>query len=552
MKFLLVATATFAALTVAGVSTDCAAADDTVSLAVPYSATQTTTIGSGLDFDLINQARFSCAPVAEADIVWLDSQGAIATKATIELVTSYSSLAKTLNLESDYKSKADVSIVALKGGASVHLNVKYDTFAKDESRSLALVVKAQSDYGRKGLRNAPALDKKYQDLIDNKKYSEFRQRCGTHIVLAEHRMSMVAVVITLSDVSSSARQSLQSMFETSGKFGGTIDAAAVSASSEMATTWKQLIETAARLGKMHIDFESKGGQGISDALKLKITNDPTKIDQILEKLAEVGGSFTNNNSAVVEYAVLPNTAYGLRTTLVNPEKLARLNSYYLQLSKVDFALQRIDGYRTGLPQMYNKVYVPEVGKLKLQRANLVTLVEGCVLNDTCPYLNPAGLDVLFLEDIIVPESFELSCFYKRFDSISGNIKTNVLDSAALILRAQARLSDFVSVPNAIVSRLADHGSGVGSSMFQSVAISEPDAYGTARIKAQLDTIRFNPIAELSVNSVKVVNMDDIVAARKRLLGSIYGLEIQAKNGLVVMNSVGPPYGGNCPVQMPAL
>jgi hypothetical protein len=89
-------------------------------------------------------------------------------------------------------------------------------------------------------------------------------------------------------------------------------------------------------------------------------------------------------------------------------------------------------------------------------------------------------------------------------------------------------------------------------MFQSIAISEPDAYGTARIKAQLDTIRFNPKVELSVNSVKVVNMDDIVTARKRLLGSIYGLEIQAKNGLVIMNSVGPPFGGNCPVQMPAL
>ena len=543
--------ATVVAVIAAGAPPAWSADVEDVNMAVPYSATLPTTVGTGLDFDLINQARFTCAPVKETDLIWLDTQGSIETKATIELVTDYTSLAKTLNLEVDYKSKADVSIAALKGGASVDMNIKYDTFAKDESRTLALVVKAQSDYGRKGLRNRPPLDAKYQALIDSGDFAKFRELCGTHTVTAEHHTAMIATVITLSDVSASARQSLQTMFKTGANFGGTISAATVSGSVDMTTTWKQLIETGNQLGKMHIDFESKGGLGIPDATKLAITNDPRKLDVILAQLATVGTSFTKENSGIAEYVVASNSGYGLRTELVNPEKLDRLNSYYLALSKVDFALKRIDDYKTSLPSMYTMVYVPVVGKLKLQRSNLVTLVEKCVLKDDCPYVAAARLDVLYVEDIVQPDTFEMNCYYKRFDSNSGNIKTNVLNTAALVLTGKARLTNYVSVPTAIVSRLGDTGVGSGSPIFQSFSMAVPDAMGTARFKAQLDTIYFNPTANITDNAVTVTNLNDIVAARKRALGSIYGLEIQARNGQTVMNSVGPAYGGDCPVQMPA-
>ncbi len=229
---------------------------DTGSLAVPYSATSTTTIGSGIDVDLINQQRFNCLTFQDSDIKWLDTDGSTRTTATVELVTDYKSLAKTLNLEADYKSKADVSIAALKAGASMSLNVKYDTFAKDENRSLAIVVKAQSDYGRKGLRKY-TLDQEFQDLLNANDDQTFRQRCGTHTVVAEHRTALVAAVILLNEVSASGRQSLESMFKSSGNFSGSINVAQVTASSESTASFKKLVETASKLSKMSISFESK-------------------------------------------------------------------------------------------------------------------------------------------------------------------------------------------------------------------------------------------------------------------------------------------------------
>jgi len=149
------------------------------SLTVPYSADGAGSVGSGIDIDLVDQVRFTCVQFAPEDIRWLDGDGAVATEATVNLVTNYASLAKTLNLDVDYKSKADVSMAKLKAGASVDLSIKYEDFARDEERSLALVFKAQSDYGRQGLQPYQ-LQQEFNDLVAQGKFDVFRQRCGTH------------------------------------------------------------------------------------------------------------------------------------------------------------------------------------------------------------------------------------------------------------------------------------------------------------------------------------------------------------------------------------
>lgn len=52
------------------------AADDYRSLSVPWSNNNPTTIGSGLDVDLVNQQRFTCLTVGDSNIQWLDGAGA--------------------------------------------------------------------------------------------------------------------------------------------------------------------------------------------------------------------------------------------------------------------------------------------------------------------------------------------------------------------------------------------------------------------------------------------------------------------------------------------
>ncbi|BAN22494.1 putative uncharacterized protein [Caballeronia insecticola] len=324
--------------------------DDYRSLSIPRSNNNAITIGSGIDVDLVNQQRSACLNYKDSDVAWLDGAGAVQTNATIELVSDYTSLAKTLNLEVDYKSKADVNFAALKAGASSSLNIKYDSFAKDENRNLAIVVKAFSDYGRRGLTQY-SLDEKFRHLIDDKKFDEFRTACGTHTVVAQHNQSMVAVVLLISASSAASKKSIEATYKTAFEGKATINAVGVSGNVEMGTRWKTIVETAERLGKIKIDFESRGGAGISDALKVAVSADPENINSILSTLTTIGTSFTQTTSAPVGYLLVPNTVFGVKEKVSDPAKLEALNNYYLQLTRVDYAISRVDGYNVSFPDL---------------------------------------------------------------------------------------------------------------------------------------------------------------------------------------------------------
>jgi hypothetical protein len=524
------------------------AAEDYRILSVPWSNNNPTTIGSGLDVDLINQQRFTCLAFDDQAVKWLDGGGAVQTTSTIEMVSDYETLAKTLNLEVDYKSKADVGIAALKAGSSVNLNVKYDTFAKDESRTLAIVVKAFSDYGRKGLVKY-SLDDKFSSLISDKMFDEFRAQCGTHTVVAQRNEAMVAVVIQLSDISAESKRTIQTAYNSTFGAKGSINGAEVSGNVEKQVKWKSLIETAKRMGTMKILFESRGGAGVSDALKVAVSSDPGKIDTILSALSSIGASFTQANSVPVEYLLVSNSVFGVKATISDASKLNTLNGYYLQLARVDYALSRIDGYKKSFPALA-AVYAssPEVLKLRSYREQLVAAVEACVLHDTCTYKPPKELGVQFAEDIIVPDTISLQCLYKRFDSLDRKVSVNVLNNAAVVLRGKARLTQFVSIPTAILTRLGPDSTPPRTMVtsWQALATSEPDANGMVKVLAQVDNQTFDPDVTISKGAVPVNNEQELSGVLDDILGSIYVINMQGTNGLFVQNAVGPPFGGDCP------
>ncbi|MCX4175641.1 MULTISPECIES: hypothetical protein [Paraburkholderia] len=536
-----------------GLTVNARGSDDFRTLSVPWSHSSPTTIGSGIDVDLINQQRFSCLNFVDTDLKWLDSDGAVSTSASIELVSDYKSLARTLGLEVDYKSKADVSIAALKAGGSLDLHLKYDSFAKDESRTAAIVIKAASDYGRRGLRNYP-LKADLAELITEGKFDEFRQRCGTHTVVAEHRDALVAIVITLSDITSSSKQAFEGMYKTSVSGSGTINAATVSGNADFSTRWNSLIEAAARMGTLKVSFESRGGAGISDATKLAITSDPTKIDQILAAISTIGASFTKENSAPVEYLLISNTAFGVKNKLSDTSKLDALNTYYLRLSRLDYALDKIDGYKSSFPDIYKNYYSKYLISLRSQRTELVNGIEACAIYDKCDYVMPAELSALFADDIVTADTVKLDCSYKRYDTADHKVKLNVLTNAAVVVRGRARLTEYVSLPTAILSRFGPEPNAPMQMVtaFQAFAMSAVGADGTSRIVAQVDNVIFTPDVSIATGTITINNLSEMTIQRQNLLASVYGIGIQAKNGMFTQNTVGPPYGGDCPLQSSAL
>lgn len=522
------------------------------SLAIPVSQGSAVTIGSGLDVDLINQQRYTCLDFVPGDVEWFDGAGAVSTTANIQLVTDYKSLAKTLDLEVDYKSKADVSVLSLSAGAAVDLNVKYSDFAKDESRSLAIVLKAESDYGRKGLSNYK-LKKEFSDLISQGDYAGYRGRCGTHTVVAERRKALVSVVIKISNVTSETKRSIEGLYRTSFSGSGSLDIAKLNAKVDAAAKWKNLIETASKVGDLSVSFESRGGAGIPDATKMLISNDPENLDNIIKALSGIGSSFTKEASSPTEYLLVSNSVFGAQIPAVDGKKLEYINSYFLRLAKIDYALGRISAYKNDYPELYSRFYSKPLAQLKGVRLNIVSYIEDCVLRDVCSYMPDKNLDLLFVEDVIRPDKLVLSCRYKRYstpvDEAGNRVMQDILTNISVELDGKVRFSDYVSVGGAILSRFGPNDDSVTViPEFPSLALSKTDESGESRIRAILDYKVVLPDVEVTSGTIVVRNRQDLDKVKNYFQESLYSVSMQSKkNNVSIINTLGPPFGGDCPV-----
>jgi hypothetical protein len=520
-------------------------------LSVPWSSSAATYIGSGIDVDLINQNRNICLDNSGDRVQWLDGAGALSTEATIELVSSYKALERTLGLEVDYKSKGSVNMKAIKAGASVDLNIKYSQMAKDESRSLAIVVKGQSNFGRRGLTKYEFLPE-FKALLTNGQLDTFRARCGTHSVVAQQNEVMVAVVILVTDLTSSTKSSLEGLYKSSVNASGTIKMAEVSGSSDKSVAWKNVVETAFQLGSVSVTFASRGGTGVADALKVLTVPNPREVANIVQTINGLGPSFTQANSAPVKYLLISNAALGYAAKVSDPSKLDTLNSYYLQLSRVDYALERVNGYQQSFPALHAAQYANSASVLSLRsyRKQLVDAIEACVISDKCDYRPPEKIAVLFLEDILLPDSVELSCSYQRVSSQNGKVQLDVLNNTSVVLRGRARLLDYIGLPSAVLARFGPDSTPPRKMVtaWQAYALSPNTAAdGTAKLLAQLDNQAFKADLDITEQTVFVKNAAQLEHLRNDILGSVYAVNIQAANGTFIRNTVGPPFAKDCPV-----
>lgn len=520
-------------------------------LSVPYSSTTPTVIGAGVDVDLINQNRSVCLDNSADRLQWLDGAGAISTEASIELVSSYKALERTLGLEVDYKSKGSVNIQAIKAGASVDLNMKYSEMAKDESRSLAIVVKGQSNFGRRGLMKYELLPE-FKTMLDNGQLDKFRERCGTHSVVAQQNEVMVAVVILVTELTSSTKSSLEGLYKSSINASGTIKIAEVSGSSDKSVAWKNVVETAFQLGAVSVTFASRGGTGVADALKVLTVPNPREVANIVQTINGLGPSFTQANSAPVKYVLISNAALGYTANVSDPSKLDTLNSYYLQLSRVDYALGRVSGYQQSFPALHAALYAQsaEVLSLRSYRKQLVDAIEACVVSDKCGYKPPEKIAMLFLEDILLPDSVELVCSYQRVSSKNGQVHLDVLNNTSVKLLGRARLLNYVGLQSAVLSRFGPDSTPPRKMVtsWQAFALApNVAADGTTKLLAQLDNQPFKADLDITEQTVFVKNAAQLERLRNDMLGSVYAVNIQASNGMFIRNTVGPPFAKDCPV-----
>jgi len=157
-----------------------------------------------------------------------------------------------------------------------------------------------------------------------------------------------------------------------------------------------------------------------------------------------------------------------------------------------------------------------------------------------------------LEDIIQPEKVLLDCSYKYFKVVGPDGRPNntqVLTAITVTLAGKVRLADYIGLRSATLSRFGPDTQSISIIPgFAALSVSATDEKsGTARIVATLDHRNTRTDARVDAGTVVISNISDVTAMRDLLQNSIYSVGIQAKNGLSVMNTLGPPFGGDCPV-----
>lgn len=517
---------------------------------LPYDEQSAIFVGMGIDPEITDIARSPCLAYEAEAMEWIDTEGAVATKFSVEVVSNYESLAKTLHFGLDYSSLGSVSAEVLSGSVEHSLKLKRDEFAKEEERTLNLIVKAESSYGRRGLRQY-SLKPEYSQLIAEKKYDEFRSSCGTHTVIAEQRTSVVAIVITIRNLNKASKESIESNLVQKMSGGAKIEAVNAKVESNLSVTWNRIIDQARALGTLSATFESKGGKGIPNAVQVAIISNPQDIDKILENLSEIAKDFTKENSAPTGYVAVSNDAFGLRTAPANIDKIAKLQTLYIKLAHINGNIARIEKYQADFPKIFDQHYAGVLETTKSLRQLLVTKIKECVEGGSC--IPPAAIDkpILFLEDLIPAPELRLSCNYSAYritNQRGGFDLLEVLNSISVNLQARVRHAAFVSIDNALIRKIRPNGDPFDvTPRFTQFARSDTSSDGSMRIFGTLDYLIFDlrDFISISGDSVTLSNVDGIVAKLEEFKNTLYSLDLQAENGLSLPQPLGFPFANTC-------
>lgn len=247
------------------------------------------TLGRGIEPNKLQETKFS--PLAEITRDTVDGKRPLSTTADIYLVSNKDELKKVFDLD------VKMSVRCLGFKASSALNI-VNTYNFDQN-NIMVVIKGQSEFSRIALKN-PRLSEDAKAILSKNGYNEFVRLYGSNIVSVERRGVSVYFLITINNVTSSMKNSINASLDAGGGFGP------VSGKLEMKL--KQEISQKSQKEDLNIRFISFGGDGLSsfssiiDSLKSRNNS----FEGIKKQLSETLKNYsTIEKSVPIGYLVTP-------------------------------------------------------------------------------------------------------------------------------------------------------------------------------------------------------------------------------------------------------
>lgn len=219
------------------------------------------------------------------------------------------------------------------GSATASVDEKY-AFTSD---SLTWMVYLQSDLGRSEIYDE-ALKSEPQNLINQKKFSEFLTRCGAELVTQEQRSVLVAAVFYVQNLSAQQRALLEAKFSGSASTGAW--------SADASSQFRSFVEEASRNSRVTLDVLTIGGAGASDLAPLFTDyGDLTTVSAILRNYV---AKMTFDTATATSYVTTNMSRYGWKGNTIDVGiQDSAIADYYLLYRDVDSIKQRAYGYVSG-------------------------------------------------------------------------------------------------------------------------------------------------------------------------------------------------------------
>jgi hypothetical protein len=192
-----------------------------------------------------------------------DIPGAVKSTLSFNFIRDFNEFDNLFKVSYNLEASGSVNVASLLSGeSSLHSFGSFEDFLKNDSDTALIVIEAYAEHGRDLLNNFNLAQTPYGDLLDHKKYSEFRALCGTHFIQGWNKRSSIRVIYKVENLDRQSKIILENTMQGSAGAKVGISDLSGSAKTTISGALSNTLSLASKLGKVSANVEAQGGKGI--------------------------------------------------------------------------------------------------------------------------------------------------------------------------------------------------------------------------------------------------------------------------------------------------
>lgn len=261
--------------------------------------------GDGVSYDDLTGARGNCIDLATSTVKKDVVSGSVETSSRVDILTSLSEVERRLKRSLAIEASAKGGLKGVfSAGISGNLLTDYSGVAKSESSTLLVVISIYSDRGREWLDYK--IKPEYKSLLNGtpEQQARFVEVCGTHFIRARRLETSIEIVMSVSDLSASSKETLKREAKASLEGSGTFSSGLSIGGKASVDRKIETFEARARqLGNVSITIKGKGTAKLEavESVIYKSDGKPANIGSYFEKAATLTSELSKGDGAPTYY-----------------------------------------------------------------------------------------------------------------------------------------------------------------------------------------------------------------------------------------------------------